>query len=111
MAKNKPTNAQLNFTQGSGYIYIGSLLIQWGSTTTASVGAGAYAEVSTAITFPVAFSTTPVFTVTPSDFANACGEYTSIGALSASGATVWCGHVGASVAATNALKWIAIGAA
>ena len=109
MAETKVTTNEMKFTEGTGYLYIGSVLIQWGSVTTAQVGTGAYAEVNTWVTFPKAFSSTPAFVVTPSDFNNACGEYASYSNLSTTGVTVWCGHSATSTAATNTLKWIAIG--
>ena len=99
MAKQKTTNAQMNFDQNAssaGYIKIGGVLVQWGENAASSSG--------TAITFPVSFSVAPKVMVNLNDPGNQDPRAYSI---STTGCTLRQNYT------TNplAIQWLAIGVA
>ena len=94
MARTKIANSQLSFTQGSGYIKIGTILMQWGETATPS--GGVYQ------TFPIAFSTTPkVMTNLNDPGSQDCRAYN----ISTTGCTLRQNYTASSLG----VQWLAIG--
>lgn len=93
----------------SSYIDLGTIRICFGSVTVTGISTGAYGEKSQGITYPAAFASTPMLLAQAGDMSGGCGEYVATADVSATGATLWCGHTGSTSATVMNVSWLAIG--
>lgn len=91
----------------TNYIQIGTFLVQWG--TTAAISATTNSFTDKTVTFPVAFATAPIMSVTSREQTVIAQQYGTLPvATTTTGATVRSVNTGGSTA-TAKLDWIAIG--
>ena len=95
----------------SGYYEMGDLLICWGQTT-ASLSSGSYAETQKTLTFPKAFSSTPMVIVSCTDVGGYVGEYTVVSSTSTTQTTLTLGKVRSTDQSVSGIvRYLAVGVA
>lgn len=103
-----PEKLDLSSSIGSNYLYLGDILICFGTFSVSGVGTGAYGEKSVDVTFPKNFAEVPVITVSVGDFGMGCGEYIAIDPTKTN-FTAFVGHTASSSTTSTNARYIAIG--
>lgn len=103
-----PEKLDLSPSIGSNYLYLGDILICFGTFSVSGVGTGAYSEKSVNVTFPKNFAEVPVVTVSVGDFGNICGEYIAVNPTKTN-FTAFIGHTASSPSTSASARYIAIG--
>ncbi len=103
-----PEKLDLSSSIGSNYLYLGDILICFGTFSVSGVGTGAYGEKNVNVTFPKDFAEVPVVTVSVGDFGNVCGEYIAINPTKTN-FTAFIGHTASTSSTSASARYIAIG--